>query len=59
MYSEVYRPTTLDDVFGYKEEKEALKKYLTSGTFKKSIILSGPPGIGKKNAVQTHRDNRT
>ena len=47
MYSEVYRPTTLDDVFGYKEEKEALKKYLTSGTFKKSIILSGPPGIGK------------
>jgi len=46
MYSEVFRPTTLDDVIGYKEEKEALKKYL-EGDFKKAIILSGPPGIGK------------
>jgi hypothetical protein len=46
MYSEVFRPTTLDDVIGYKEEKEALKKYLESD-FKKAIILSGPPGIGK------------
>jgi hypothetical protein len=47
MYAEVYRPTTLDDVIGYREEKEALKKYLESGTFRKSIMLSGPPGIGK------------
>jgi hypothetical protein len=46
MYSEVFRPTTLDDVIGYKEEKESLKKYL-EGDFRKAIILSGPPGIGK------------
>jgi len=47
MYSEVYRPTTLDDVFGYREEKESLRKYLKSTNFQKAIMLSGPPGIGK------------
>jgi hypothetical protein len=47
MYSEVYRPTTLDDVFGYREEKESLRKYLKSTNFRKAIMLSGPPGIGK------------
>ena len=47
MYSEVYRPTTLDDVFGYREEKELLRKYLKSTNFQKAIMLSGPPGIGK------------
>jgi hypothetical protein len=47
MYSEVYRPSTFADVIGYRDEKESLKQYLTSGTFEKSVILSGPPGIGK------------
>lgn len=47
MNSEVLRPNTLDDVIGYKDEKETLRKYLESGTFRKSIMLSGPPGIGK------------
>lgn len=47
MYSEVYRPTTLDDVIGYSEEKESLRKYLESRDFRKAIMLSGPPGIGK------------
>lgn len=47
MNSEVLRPNTLNDVIGYKEEKETLRKYLESGTFRKSIMLSGPPGIGK------------
>uniref|UniRef100_A0A6C0CGH3 AAA+ ATPase domain-containing protein n=1 Tax=viral metagenome TaxID=1070528 RepID=A0A6C0CGH3_9ZZZZ len=47
MYSEVFRPTTLDDVIGYAEEKEALRKYLQSGNFHKCIMLTGPPGIGK------------
>jgi hypothetical protein len=46
MYSEVLRPSTLEDVIGYAEEKEALKKYL-GGDFRKAVILSGPPGIGK------------
>lgn len=47
MYSEVYRPTTLDDVIGYTDEKKQLKEYLTSTKYTKSVILSGPPGIGK------------
>jgi len=47
MYAEVYRPTTLDDVLGYREEKESLRKYLESKDFRKAIMLSGPPGIGK------------
>lgn len=47
MYSEVFRPVTLDDVIGYTEEKKQLKEYLTSTKYNKSVILSGPPGIGK------------
>jgi replication-associated recombination protein RarA len=47
MYSEVYRPNTLDDVIGYTDEKKQLKEYLTSSKYNKSVILSGPPGIGK------------
>jgi replication-associated recombination protein RarA len=47
MYSEVFRPVTLDDVIGYAEEKKQLKEYLTSTKYNKSVILSGPPGIGK------------
>lgn len=47
MYSEVFRPDTLDDVIGYAEEKKQLKEYLTSSDYTRSVILSGPPGIGK------------
>ena len=47
MYSEVFRPNTLDDVIGYPEEKKQLREYLTSTKYTKSVILSGPPGIGK------------
>jgi len=47
MYAEVFRPSGLDDVIGYAEEKEALRTYLTTGTYKKAIMLAGPPGIGK------------
>jgi len=47
MYSETFRPNFLDDVIGHQEAKESLKKYLCSSNFKGSILLSGPPGIGK------------
>jgi DNA polymerase III delta prime subunit len=47
MYAETHRPTVIEDVIGHVEVKAALKKYLTSTTFPKSILLTGPPGIGK------------
>lgn len=47
MYSETNRPVVLNDVIGHNEAKEALKTYLTSKTFEKSILLTGSPGIGK------------
>ncbi len=47
MYSETNRPVFLNDVIGHSEAKEALKNYLTSKTFEKSILLTGSPGIGK------------
>jgi len=47
MYAETFRPTVLDDVIGHQEAKDALKAYLTSKIFVKSVMLIGPPGIGK------------
>ena len=47
MYSEAYRPTILDEVIGHTEAKNALKEYLSSNHFSKSILLTGSPGIGK------------
>ena len=47
MYSEAHRPVYLDQVIGHVEAKNALKTYLTSGHFEKSILLTGSPGIGK------------
>jgi ATPase family associated with various cellular activities (AAA) len=47
MYSEAFRPTQIDEVIGHTEAKDALKTYLQSQTFSKSIMLYGPSGIGK------------
>jgi hypothetical protein len=47
MYSEAYRPTVLDEVIGHTDAKNALKEYLTSKDFRKAILLTGSPGIGK------------
>jgi hypothetical protein len=47
MYSEAYRPVYLDNVIGHTDAKNALKNYLTSDHFNKSILLTGSPGIGK------------
>jgi hypothetical protein len=47
MYSEAYRPEEIEDVIGHQEAKKSLKTYLTSASFSKAIMLTGPPGIGK------------
>lgn len=47
MYSEAHRPTYLEEVIGHTEAKNALKKYLSSKHFEKSVLLTGSPGIGK------------
>lgn len=47
MYSEAHRPTFLTDVIGHLDAKNALKNYLTSKDFRKAILLTGSPGIGK------------
>lgn len=46
MYAETFRPNSIEEVVGHTEPKEFLKSYLTSN-FSKSILLYGPPGIGK------------
>ena len=46
MFSESYRPNTLDEVIGHSHAKSALQKYLTSN-FKGCVFLVGSPGIGK------------
>ena len=47
MYSELFRPEHLDEIAGHGEAKLELRKYLDSNTFSNSIMLVGPPGIGK------------
>jgi len=47
MYSEIYRPTHLSEIFGNDEAKTVLENYLTKEPFRKAVLLSGPPGIGK------------
>jgi hypothetical protein len=47
MYSEAFRPSELDEVIGHTEAKSALRDYLQSKDFSKSILLHGPPGVGK------------
>jgi hypothetical protein len=46
MYSESFRPTQISEVIGHEKAKEILKSYLTSKP-NKSVLLTGPPGIGK------------
>jgi hypothetical protein len=47
MYAETYRPSTLDEIVGHQEAKDALKKYLETPGFARAIMLTGSPGIGK------------
>ena len=47
MWSETKRPEFFDGIVGHAEAKTRLRSYLQSAPFTKSILLHGPPGIGK------------
>jgi DNA polymerase III delta prime subunit len=47
MWSETRRPEFLDGVLGHADIKTRLQSYLRSSPFSKTILLHGPPGIGK------------
>jgi len=47
MYAETFRPDSLDDVIGHHEAKQLLRTYLGTTGFKRAVMLTGPPGIGK------------
>ena len=47
MWSETRRPETLDKVIGHTEVKETLSAYLASPPYTRTLLLHGPPGIGK------------
>lgn len=47
MFSESYRPQTLDEIFGHEEVKQGLAAYLKDNTRGRAILLHGTPGIGK------------
>ena len=47
MWSETRRPGYLADVIGHTEVKERLTSYLSTKPYTNTILLHGPPGIGK------------
>ena len=47
MWSETRRPEFFDGIVGHVEVKSKLREYLQAKTHAKSILLHGPPGIGK------------
>ena len=47
MFSESYRPQSLDEIFGHDEAKKELRLYLSQNNKRTSILLHGTPGIGK------------
>lgn len=47
MWCETRRPNFLEGVVGHADVKERLRTYLTSKPYEHSILLHGPPGIGK------------
>jgi hypothetical protein len=47
MFSESYRPQTVEDIFGHDEVKRSLTEYLTHPPKRFSMLLHGTPGIGK------------
>ena len=47
MWSETKRPEFFEGIVGHTEVKSHLRAYLQSPPYTKSILLHGPPGIGK------------
>lgn len=47
MWTETRRPRVLEEVVGHTEVKSRLRAYLSSPPYTRSVILVGPPGIGK------------
>lgn len=47
MWSETKRPEFFEGIVGHAEAKTRLRTYLQTPPFTKSILLHGPPGIGK------------
>jgi len=47
MWSETRRPETMDSIFGHNEVKERLRDYLQASQYPTTLLLHGPPGIGK------------
>jgi len=56
LWAEKYRPKTIDDIIGNKENIEKMKKWLTDFKSKikgtpKLMLISGEPGIGKTSSA--------
>jgi hypothetical protein len=47
MWSETKRPEFFEGIVGHAEVKTRLRSYLQSPPYTKSLLLHGPPGIGK------------
>ena len=47
MWSETRRPDVLEGVIGHADVKERLRGYLRTTPYTQTILLHGPPGIGK------------
>ena len=47
MWSETKRPDFFEGIVGHADVKNRLRTYLQSPPYTKSILLHGPPGIGK------------
>ena len=50
VWTEKYRPKTLDDVIGQEQIVRRLKSYVKSGNLP-HLLFSGPPGVGKTTSA--------